>query len=360
MKSSHAWAAALFRDADGERGREVATVPLAVDWEPAREWARLLAARRGRMAPGDVEREAEVVPLWHRELGEPYLAGFELRLRLPGEGGETVAEFPSAYFRAGAEQAASALVAEGKLAEGEKFAYLATAYPAARPATPGATGGGALFEAEEVASPARVRRGALARFRRRARAQGSADERDLPFFLPAGVLAEAAELGTAAGACETGGILVGHLRRDRGGELFGEVTAQVPALRAEGSATRLTFSPEVWTEARAALDLRRRDELMLGWWHSHPVREWCKDCPPEKRRGCRLAADFLSAHDRLLQRAVFPRAWSVALVVNVVADGPPTFSFFGWREGLLQPRGFDLLAATAPAEREAARNDHAA
>ena len=85
---------------------------------------------------------------------------------------------------------------------------------------------------------------------------------------------------------------------------------------------------------------------MLGWWHSHPVREWCKDCTRERQQTCALAAGFLSAHDRALHRHVFPRAYSLALVVNDVACGGPTFSLFGWRDGLLEPRGF-LLVGTA-------------
>ena len=84
---------------------------------------------------------------------------------------------------------------------------------------------------------------------------------------------------------------------------------------------------------------------MLGWWHSHPVREWCKDCAPERQQVCKMASDFFSAHDHALHRTVFPRAYSIALVANDAVMGDVTFSAFGWREGLLESRGFHIAGA---------------
>ncbi|MFY9573299.1 MAG: hypothetical protein WAV20_18025, partial [Blastocatellia bacterium] len=55
---------------------------------------------------------------------------------------------------------------------------------------------------------------------------------------------------------------------------------------------------------------------------------------------CKMAGDFFSAHDHALHRTVFPSAFSLALVANDIATGDVTFSAFGWREGLLEPRGF--------------------
>ena len=87
---------------------------------------------------------------------------------------------------------------------------------------------------------------------------------------------------------------------------------------------------------------------MVGWWHSHPVLEWCKDCAPEKRAQCALAQGFLSEDDRLLHRTVFPRAYSVALVVNDLESGP-TFSLFGWSRGLIAAREFPSRTEVAHA-----------
>ena len=106
------------------------------------------------------------------------------------------------------------------------------------------------------------------------------------------VLDEARELTLSVTGKETGGVLIGQLHRDPGlGVLFAEVTAQIPARHVEANATKLSFTAATWTEVQAALDLRTRGESMLGWWHSHPVREWCKDCPEEKRRQCSLGGE---------------------------------------------------------------------
>ena len=56
-----------------------------------------------------------------------------------------------------------------------------------------------------------------------------------------------------------------------------------------------------------------------------------------------MASGFFSAQDRALHRAVFPRAYAVALVVNQIAEQEQTFSLFGWRQGLIQARGFHVL-----------------
>jgi hypothetical protein len=119
------------------------------------------------------------------------------------------------------------------------------------------------------------------------------------------------------------------------------VTGQIPARNTEADLTTLRFTAETWTQVQSTLDLRGREEIMLGWWHSHPKQAWCKQCPDDKQADCQLLCDFFSAHDRRLHRAVFPRAYSIALVVNDMADGH-TYSLFGWRKGQIELRGFHL------------------
>ena len=70
------------------------------------------------------------------------------------------------------------------------------------------------------------------------------------------------------------------------------------------------------------------------------MREWCKECPEEKRKNCSILRDFFSRDDQALHRTVFPRAYSVALVANDVPDGDLCFSLYGWKQGLITPRGF--------------------
>jgi proteasome lid subunit RPN8/RPN11 len=323
-----------------EDGSAVDQVAATVDWEPAREWTRFLAVRRGWLTAGAVEEASLVEPVWHPKLSEPFVDGFRVSVAANGAG-DVSTGFSISYFRPLVSVATSRLVEEGTLKAGERLAYLAAAYPNQESASDGPA---RRFTATEIAAAVPLKEGALGPFSRAGAPVGPVAADDMPVFVPERVLSQAAELARDAGAKETGGILVGRLHRDTSlPEVFAEVTAQIHARDAEADLTTLSFTSETWTAVRAALDLRRQDEIMLGWWHSHPVREWCKSCSPEKQRVCRMAADFFSGHDRALHRAVFPRAYSVALVVNDLPDVEPTFSLFGWRQGLLESRGFHRI-----------------
>ena len=323
-----------------EDGTSLGQAPLEVDWEPAREWTRFSAIRRGDLAPVEPGRVVSIDPLWHEKLGPPYLEGVRLALAANGKG-EVSSDFTTAYFKDAAHRASSPFMEDGKLKSGERFRYVTTAY--AREPESVETADRPRFEAEEVVPQLPLKESALSHFLATSVQLGETSGEDLAVFVPPHALAEAIELTRGAGGKETGGILIGHLHRDETvPEIFVEVTAQIEARHTQADSKSLTFTAETWTDVRAALDLRRKGEIMLGWWHSHPVREWCKDCPVENQKACKLASDFFSAHDQALHRTVFPRAYSVALVVNDVATGSPTFSGFGWRQGLLAARGFHV------------------
>ncbi|HSB09194.1 MAG TPA: Mov34/MPN/PAD-1 family protein [Blastocatellia bacterium] len=337
----------LFREDDSPLGQ----ASVKVDWGPAEEWARFQALRRGLLASKEPGRVAAIEPIWLREVGEPYLEGF--RVKVVTDDGDVAIDFSSSYFKALATQASSHFIDKGRLENGQKFRYLAAAFR--REAEP-ASGARLQFTTEEVAPSIAIRDSSLGESLAESVPHGTICVGDVPVFVPQRVLDEAAVLSRSAGARETGGILIGHLHRDATvPEVFVEVTAQIHARHTEADLTKLTFTAETWTEVQAAIDLRRKSELMLGWWHSHPVREWCRECPVERQQVCRMAGDFFSAHDHALHRTVFPSAHSIALVANDLATGDVTFSAFGWRDGLLESRGFHIAREArraAPAQAE--------
>lgn len=112
----------------------------------------------------------------------------------------------------------------------------------------------------------------------------------------------------------------GELEREVGGILAGrlvdgcaEVEVAIPALRAEGHRTNVTFTHDVWEDVLALLDRDHPELRIVGWYHSHP--------------GFGI---FLSAHDRFIQENFFPAEGMVALVVD------PHTGASGWfasREG---------------------------
>lgn len=335
LKNGYRYALMFYRDGQAPLGQ----ASIEVDWEPVREWAEFLAVRRGLLSGREAGSTYAVRPVWHATLGEPYVKGFSVDLER--DGACVVSnDFGTAYFRKFAKHASAALVGRGVLKKGERFKYVAAAFPLTqepRKPTP------FRFTAEEVAPQLSLKETSLAGFAADSTLTGDSGADDMPLFIPRRVLEEAAALSKGAGAKETGGILIGHLHRDADvPEVFAEVTAQIPARHTEADLTKLTFTSETWTDVRGALSLRRRDEIMLGWWHSHPLREWCKDCSAESRSSCAMAKDFFSEHDHALHRTIFPRAYSVALVVNDVGGGDATFSMFGWRRGLLEARGFNI------------------
>ena len=340
------YAVELFKEDGASLGR----APLLPDWAPVREWAWFDALRVGRRVLDTTVDAGRVGPVWHETLGEPYVSGFRIDLR-DEQGDEHVARITSAYFSRQAGLLSLQLQERGILQAGDKYVYAVIAFP------------GTVSDEETPPSSLAVRSTApalavndavLETYRERATSQGEAIDGDFPVFVPAGVLDEMRAKTASAGDVETGGMLIGHVRRDPvDGDAFVEVTAQVPARGVVAESTSLTFTPETWRHTRASIDLRGRGEMMVGWWHSHPVKTWCRDCPPEKRRACPLLVDYFSDQDRLLHRTVFPAAYSVALVVNELAADTRTLSMFGWREGVLHQRGFHVLdepvGAVAPA-----------
>jgi|GEM_PF-463356 len=318
--------------------------PVDPDWEPALEWANLEAIRRDPNRPVVFDTQnARIEPAWSDELGSPYVA--KIRVTVPPIGTCRAAEvdIPVSYFRGLARAASSPLVKSGQLADGEIFNYRICAYPQSCGNGDRVADGSLVVETlpVEIAGTDRSIDELLA-----GSSHSGPDPAEwLPVFIPSGVLEEAAELMTEAGSAETGGVLIGHFHRDSSqGVLFLVVTAQIPVQYARQELTRLTFTPETWAAVDGAISLRGRDEIYLGWWHTHP--NWCAAC--DKRDNCemagKLSADFFSDHDVALHRAVFPRAYSVALVLSSDCHANSIQrSLYGWWRGMIASRGYHIL-----------------
>ena len=324
------------------------------DWEPALEWAQFFAMCRDPAPPFVLGANAGTIePRWHARAGRPHLEG--VKVIVPRDGLPPLAlDTPFAYFSDAARAASSALLESGKLVAGELFEYLVCAYARRAQAAPGPERP-AMFTITPVEQVLDVSDLDMDGFLAALSPFGSSDDEEVPVYMPRELVEETVELMLRAGDKETGGILIGHLHRDPGRRrLFLEVTAQIPAQHAQQELARLTFTPETWTAVDAALALRGKGEMQLGWWHSHPASHWCDDCPPETRSRCKSSGassgDFFSAHDAALHRTVFPRAYSIALVLSdgCATAGVPTWRLFGWRYGLVMARDFHLLATAKP------------
>ena len=163
----------------------------------------------------------------------------------------------------------------------------------------------------------------------------------LRVFVPRSLLDEVTRLGRAAGNLETGGILLGSLLRDRGGEIFVRLSAQIPAAHTVATQGSLRFTPATWASVDAAIRLRASDEMALGWWHSHPF--FCAQCPPERRALCPLASPVFSEADRALHREVFQMPWNVALLLSFLDDDNPSYDLFSWQRGAIEALRFYVI-----------------
>ena len=339
LENSFRYALEFFKPDGAVLGRR----PADVDWEPALEWARFEAQRRLNSTVSGYTRVAVVQPLWSDLAGEPYVDGFIISFP-NGPGAISPVVFKRTYFRPLASRLSSHFVKTGQLNLGDLFEYQIVAFPKARAADlakPGA------IDAIEVGVDLPVRMAEEMSGLETADTIGPVLAEDVPVLVPPRILDEIANQARAAGRNETGGFLIGYLCRSKeSGDLFLAVTAQLKAAHAVAEPTRLTFTPATWTTLQATLKLRKRGEILLGWFHSHPAFAWCRECRFESRKRCRTAKDFFSEHDHLLHRTAFPQAYNVALVANVTGeDSAPdvTFSAFCWRQGAIALRGIHLI-----------------
>jgi proteasome lid subunit RPN8/RPN11 len=104
---------------------------------------------------------------------------------------------------------------------------------------------------------------------------------------------------------EVGGVLIGRLH-DQGAT----VTAFIPALKATGSATHVTFTHEVWSDVLDTVERDHVTEQIVGWYHTHPS-----------------FGLFLSQYDLFIHRNFFPDERMLALVIDPIAG---ELGWFGW------------------------------
>lgn len=325
-------------------GRVLSQHFLDVDWSPAIECVRWKGVREGILDPADLGGVPKVSPLPGSDSALPYVRGFRMTIRSACET-PVALDFETDYFAGVASRAIQENGGGQSTARGEApAAYRIAAFPAGREPAPPVK---ARFKVEEIAAPLPLSVGDLNEFLPRSESHGEHDRDDAPVFVPAAILQETTARTVDAGECETGGVLLGKVYRDSASnDVFLIVTAQLPAEHTRSTRTRLTFTHETWAAAQSALALRGKGEIMLGWWHTHLPRYWCKDCPTEKQELCPLARGFFSDADCKLHAAIFPRAHSLALVETYGED--VQHALFCWRNGLVQRRGFRILHTDCP------------
>ena len=321
---------------------------LETDWEPAVQGTRLAGLRRlGLWENGD-GRDTFVEPLWDATAGRPTAKTF--RVHMSASGRQWHCDFQTTqYFADAARVVVAGQLAAGRIAAADKVRFAIEAYPAESQHA----GADDRLRVVDRPQPLRLKERGFSQQIEHSEISGESDTSDFELAIPSSVLDEIRTRVKAAGERETGGILIGHVCRDeKRADIGVEISAQIPARHTVGDSDKLTFTSETWTDVRNAVALRRHDELLLGWWHSHPAFSWCSKCPVEQQRVCHYATGFLSSDDKALHRSVFPSAYTQALVVTHSVSGID-MRLFGWRHGVLKPRGFRVV------QRDEARHAYA-
>ncbi len=111
---------------------------------------------------------------------------------------------------------------------------------------------------------------------------------------------------------ELGGMLVGELN-EYDGEKYINIITSIPARHTNQSGSSVTFTHQTWEEVFRTMDNDYRDEMIVGWYHTHPN-----------------FGIFLSGDDLFIHKNFFNQEWLVALVVDPVRNHS---GFFNWKNG---------------------------
>ena len=330
----------FFKVRGGER---VHDLPLArADFSRAIEATFFDGLRRGLFTDDDPPMaEARIEPAFAD--GSPNARGFRVVLPLPG-GDEHRQDFPAEFFDRWALRIGADLVRQRRVPNNSTLLYQLSAYLEGEE-EPARAGLRFTVEPESIDVP--IRPGSLSSYGPREAWDDPCPE-DMPVLIPRRVIDEAVEEAERGPGREVGGALLGHLRRDTAsGGIFIEVTCQVPAEETTATEVSVTFTPETWARVREVIDVRGAGEIFVGWVHSHPFG-LCEECPAKPPPECVEKVLFFSDDDEFLMELSFPRPFMVGLLSAreprlKAALGHAPVRLFGWRDGEIVPRGFEVI-----------------
>jgi hypothetical protein len=161
---------------------------------------------------------------------------------------------------------------------------------------------------------------------------------------------------------ETGGVLVGPVGVcPESGELFAVVTDVIEAAGAEEGELTLTYSGRTWQRVQAVVRAIRSREgcashRPLGQVHGHNFLP-ADGAPPcahcARVTHCTRTSVFVSNADADWSRAVFCRQpWTLCHIFGLNARGESVQGLFGWEDGRLRRRAFEVIDAFDPLDPE--------
>ncbi|KYK22066.1 hypothetical protein AYK24_02755 [Thermoplasmatales archaeon SG8-52-4] len=173
------------------------------------------------------------------------------------------------------------------------------------------------------------------------------DTEDFPVWIAEHVVEEMIEYVLQNKEKERAGFLIGHICRDPlTQQIFLMCHAQVAADaedssiypdKGNSSIHHFQFLPENFFQVQRLIELRKNNEIVLGWYHSHP---WPFAC--EKREKCTCTSIFFSISDVDVMQSAFGAPYQIAIVIGRASleNLQATPQMYGWKNGVIAKRNF--------------------
>jgi len=221
------------------------------------------AIRRDVLEPRMTAPDAQVVPVWDAELGEPYVSRFLVKL----DGCRQEKAYERDLLTESVQKSCALAVANKQLEAGTYAGFRIMAYKSRRSAAPLFVA--PLFELEPLDTRLDIADVDTAQLH--TINELSIDEfDDFTRYIANDVFVGIEKLARQTPDREIGGLLLGQLvRSSRTGDLCLQVTDFIEVC-GNPSQTSFEFRPEDFVEVDRICALRHQTEMIVGWYHSHP------------------------------------------------------------------------------------------
>lgn len=294
--------------------------------------------------------QAKVEPLFPDEASSsPNASGFRITIELP-DGSSHNCCFDTSYFGSTATRVRAELLRTDQIAADTALYYRFNAFLDEEEPAPPANR--LAISLEPVTDHVSLAPGCLRDFGP-TQSWNEPQAGDLPVLIDRDILEEIVAEARADPAREIAGFLLGHLHRDtQSNTPFLVVSGMASAGgTTEASEVSVTYSPASFRQAREIAALRGLQERICGWYHSHPFK-LCARCPTPAKPSCIDRILAYSIDDIHLMETTFDQPFMIGLLTAVEprieeALGRLPVKLYGWRNGQVQTRGFEVADSAA-------------
>lgn len=304
------------------------------------------AFQQGVIKDYAVDPEIIFEPIWIKEGKSPYCRGF--RLNMKNKRLRYKKSYTKNVFRYDAYRIMGTMIQNQKLDEGTELFYRLIAFSKNKDSSE-TMENRKDFEVTTIDNSIPIKILSLEQLEESGSVNVTKEDEtdDFPVWIAEHVVEEMIEYVLQNKEKERAGFLIGHICRDPiTHQIFLLCHAQVAA-ETEGisgypdkensSITHFQFLPENFFKVQRLIELRKKDEIVLGWYHSHP---WPFAC--EKKEKCTCMSVFFSISDVDVMQSAFGAPYQIAIVIGRASleNMKATPQMYGWKNGVIAKRNF--------------------